>query len=204
LDGAGWSVVGSLSMIGPKSAVVAVERVLFAAPPRAKTVLATAMPHDAARLELLVSKAAELGASVLQPLICRRSVAAREFDRERLMRIAQSSLELSRRKYGMRICSPAPLLDYLLAKRPCGVFGDINGESTVRLCPRIVLEQHGNRLQYIRFETTVLIGPEGGFAEEEIVAMRAAGRRLVPMSFSDGNLRVETAAIAGLVKINGV
>lgn len=120
-----------------------------------------------------------------------------KFDAARLRRIAQAATEQSKRAYVMQIREPLALDAFLGAYRPKGVFGQIGKPSSTarRGCSKTVLETRGE-VDYIREETTVVIGPEGGFSEEETSSLLQA--RLFPMAFSNGILRVETAAIAGL------
>jgi hypothetical protein len=79
-DGRGNCLVGAL---GPSS--VAVDHRFFVPPRRERIVVASAIP-EAARLEVLVGRAAELGASAFQPIMCERSVHEK-FDPARLERI---------------------------------------------------------------------------------------------------------------------
>jgi RsmE family RNA methyltransferase len=65
---------------------------------------------------------------------------------------------------------------------------------------KVVVEKFGS-LRYIRNETTVVVGPEGGFSAGELEMLMS---QLTPMSFSDGILRVETAAIAGLAIVKSM
>ncbi len=135
---------------------------------------------------------------MFQPIIFKHSVREK-FNEERLNRIVRSSMEQSERKYAMRLGRPVSLEDYLRFARPRGVFGHVVSgvEETRRdAAPsKVVVERHKG-MCYIRNETTIIIGPEGGFCESEIDMMQKQFVR--PMSFSDAILRVETAAIAGI------
>jgi RsmE family RNA methyltransferase len=112
----------------------------------------------------------------------------------------KAACEQSKRAYAMRIRRPMLLHDFL-ASRPRGVFGDVEGVSQqFSAMSKVVVEKFGS-LRYIRNETTVVVGPEGGFSAGELEMLMS---QLTPMSFSDGILRVETAAIAGLAIVKSM
>lgn len=137
------------------------------------------------------------------PLLCDRSVTEK-YDAARLERIAASAYEQSVRVHAMSIM-PAMNLATLLLQGRRGVFGekdalDEEGQESTEVEARRVVEQWG-RLRYIREERTAVIGPEGGFTKSEKQLLR---HHLQPVSFSDGVLRVETAAIVGCAFLSRV
>ena len=82
-----------------------------------------------------------------------------------------------------------------------GFFGDVmnddfDGDEN-RVGKLIVEEINGRK--YLRKEICLLIGPEGGFTEEEKEEFQKKG--FLATSFNDGILRVETAAIVGIAML---
>ncbi|TLZ29292.1 MAG: 16S rRNA (uracil(1498)-N(3))-methyltransferase [Gammaproteobacteria bacterium] len=142
------------------------------------------------RMDFVVQKATELGASSIVPLLTERSVvrlsapqAARKLEHWRA--IAVSACEQSGRNRLPKVLSPLPLADFL---RQSG-----SG-------PRLLLSPTGStRIQDVPTpvsSVTVLIGPEGGLADAEQSAALAAGFTAVRLG--PRILRTETAAIAAL------
>ena len=139
------------------------------------------------RLELLVEKATELGAAALVPLRLRRAVVDR-LNPERLRAIAIEAAEQSGR-LTLPELRPLASLEHALTRRPAGrlVFvGDPTGGGTP-LAEAITTHGAGD----------LLIGPEGGFAPEELDVLTASPG-VVLVSLGPLVLRAETAALAGL------
>jgi 16S rRNA (uracil1498-N3)-methyltransferase len=144
-------------------------------------------PLKRSRLELLVEKATELGVGNLQPVICRRSVVDR-VNRTRLLSVAIEAAEQCGRLTLPELGWPLDLGE-CLASRPAGerlYFGDETGGGLP------ILDALG------RFGPgDLLIGPEGGFAPEELADLHGQPDA-VALSLGTRVLRAETAAIAGL------
>jgi len=142
------------------------------------------------RMDLVVQKATELGASSIVPLLTERSVvrlsapqAARKLEHWRA--IAVSACEQSGRNRLPKVLSLLPLADFL---------GQAGSGSRLLLSPT-----GSTRLQDVPApisSVTVLIGPEGGLAGAEQSAALAAGFTAVRLG--PRILRTETAAIAAL------
>ncbi len=131
----------------------------------------------------LVEKATELGAKRLMPVLTRRTVA----ERVKLDRLRSISIEASEqcdRTALPEIAEPVKL-DALLKNWPAEralLFADETGGA-----PLAEVATAG--------PTAILIGPEGGFTDEERAAIRALG---TPVSLGPRILRAETAALAAL------
>ncbi len=142
------------------------------------------------RMDLVVQKATELGASSIVPLLTERSVvrfsapqAARKLEHWRAIAIA--ACEQSGRNRLPKVLSLLPLADFL---------GQAGSGSRLLLSPTgsIRIQDVPSPISSV----TVLIGPEGGLADAEQSAALAAGFTAVRLG--PRILRTETAAIAAL------
>lgn len=142
-------------------------------------------PVKRPQTDWLVEKATELGAARLQPVITQRTIAER-VKLERLTAIAIEAAEQCGRTRLPAIAAPLPLKQLLSQRDPERrlYFADeAGGEAAVHAF------QPGAAL--------ILIGPEGGFTEDERSLIRAAANA-APVSLGPRILRAETAALAAL------
>ena len=160
------------------------------------------------RMEWTIEKATELGASEIVPVIARRTEAhlAKAAGKrvERWRRIAHEAAQQSRRSAPPEIADPVPLKEVLESGGRSTSTG--SAQSDVAQPPsaglRIVLAesertQSLGQLLSARPETiSIAIGPEGGWAADELSAFLKAGWQ--PASLGPRILRAETAAIAAL------
>lgn len=154
-------------------------------------------PLKHARLDYMVQKAVEMGASSLQPVMTRFTQVSRvngERMRANVIEAAEQCGILS-----LADVAEPVALDRYLGGRDGGrllVFCDEAAEAT-------------NPLQSLRAEQTacrgvdVLIGPEGGFAEEER-AILLRQKRTLRLSLGPRILRADTAAVAALALVQAV
>jgi 16S rRNA (uracil1498-N3)-methyltransferase len=166
--------------------------------PRIEVELAPCVTR-AQRMDWLVEKATELGASSIAPLYAERSVVRRGAREERghhdrWERLAVAAMKQSRRARKPAIREPLPLAAYL-AEHP-GRTLLVPWERAERLPLRRHLRE---RLFADGERVTVLIGPEGGLTDAEASAIERAGGRLV--SLGNAILRAETAAVVALAAI---
>jgi 16S rRNA (uracil1498-N3)-methyltransferase len=151
-------------------------------------------PLKHARLDYMVQKAVEMGASRLQPVLTRHTQVARvNGDRMRANVIEAAEqcgiLNLA------DVADPVPL-ERFLAERPSErvlVFCD---ESADVADPLLALSQTRAASQGI----DVLIGPEGGFAEEERTLLLRQPQ-ILRLSLGPRILRADTAAVAALALV---
>jgi 16S rRNA (uracil1498-N3)-methyltransferase len=143
------------------------------------------------RMDLVVQKATELGVSRIVPLSTARSIvrldghkAARRLEHWRAISIG--ACEQSGRNRPPQLTSPMTL-EELLREEQTGTRLLLSPGAALRL-PQIARPEGG---------VLVLIGPEGGLAEEEQQRALAAG--FVGVRIGPRVLRTETAAIAALV-----
>jgi 16S rRNA (uracil1498-N3)-methyltransferase len=151
------------------------------------------------RMDFIVQKATELGVARIVPVLSQRSVvrldkAQAESKAIHWRAVAVSACEQCGRNRLPTIEAAQPLLNYL-------------GESSVGTGPRLVLEPESASLAHPTAQdlggaatiaaAEIAIGPEGGFASDELEAFRVAG--FSQIGLGPRVLRTETAAIAAVV-----
>ena len=141
------------------------------------------------RMEWGIEKCTELGVARIVPVIARRtdahlaSAAAKRVERWR--RIAVQAAEQSRRAGPPEIVDPIKLPD---ATRLAGGLRIVLAESEQKTLLRDVLASPFDG------EILLAIGPEGGWADDELLLFQKAG--WISASLGSTILRAETAAIA--------
>ena len=149
--------------------------------------LAVGLTKNPGRFDLLVEKTTEAGVAAIIPLLTHRTV--RHAPRtERWRAIALAAMKQSLRSRLPRIEEPATLAE---------VLSGVGGENALILHeraagPRLPLLDPG-----LGNAPLVLIGPEGGFTDEELHQATAAGCRQASLGVR--RLRTETAAVAAAV-----
>jgi 16S rRNA (uracil1498-N3)-methyltransferase len=154
----------------------------------------------AARMDLLIEKAAELDAAEFWPLMCNRSVLREPGAerRKRWLRISIAAAKQSLRPRTMEILDLANVAAMVRrvpqsafavmctpGAQPLGAVIRATSDS-LKTCPAVVLA----------------IGPEGDFTAEELTMMRQAG--FVSAGLGTNRLRTETAALAALSIATGI
>lgn len=151
-------------------------------------------PLKHARLDYMVQKAVEMGAACLQPVMTRYTQVSRvngERMRANVVEAAEQCGILSLAE----VKDPLPLERFLARRAPerLLVFCD---EAADVADPVAALTAVGRPIAGI----DLLIGPEGGFAEEER-ALLLRQPRLVRLALGPRILRADTAAVAALAVI---
>jgi 16S rRNA (uracil1498-N3)-methyltransferase len=146
------------------------------------------------RMDLVVQKATELGASRIVPMVTARSVVKLAGDRAqartaRWQKIAREASRQSGRSDAPEI-APVTSFDLALASISTAAFRVLFYEGARQRSLRAHLPSHGPP------EVAVVVGPEGGFTEAEIQAAESAG--FVSTGLGPRVLRAETAALAAL------
>ena len=161
------------------------------------------------RHDWLIEKATELGAARIISLACARSVPSLSGDRgdkrqARWLRVAQAAAQQCRRPQVPQISAPLSLKQGLAQ---CGAGPRLLFSEGLAPPLRWVLQAASlGRDDSAADEvpdangdlpaTALLVGPEGGFTDEELAEARAAG--FVACSLGPNILRGETAAIAAI------
>jgi 16S rRNA (uracil1498-N3)-methyltransferase len=150
-------------------------------------------PLKHARLDYMVQKATEMGASRLQPVLTRHTIAAR-VNGERMRANVIEAAEQCGILNVPEVAAPERLETLLhnWDERRALVFCDEAAEIANPLAALGRLEGR---------PIAVLVGPEGGFEASEQSALRAKPFA-VPISLGPRIMRADTAAVAALALIN--
>ncbi len=189
-DGRGGEAAGHISAIERQAVHVRVASVQYResdAP--LQLTLAVSFPK-ASRQDLLVEKCTELGVATIWPMKCRHSIA--EPSAHRIEKLRRTALEASKQAQRAWLCEIREQMPF---------------EDVVKLRDQfdaaLIAERsgHSEGIERARSGRTalLLIGPEGGFADEELAAARAAGFAAIQLGRTI--LRTETAAIAAAARL---
>jgi 16S rRNA (uracil1498-N3)-methyltransferase len=152
-------------------------------------------PLKQARLDYLIQKAVELGAARIGPVITARTIAAKaSADRMR-----SNAIEAAEQCGILSIpeIRPAVKLPSLLSSWPPDHALIYCDEKAAIASPLAAL----NGLQHDRY--AVLVGPEGGFTDEETAKLRKQSF-VTAISLGPRIMRADTAAVAALSLVNAV
>ncbi|WP_315766688.1 16S rRNA (uracil(1498)-N(3))-methyltransferase [Bradyrhizobium sp. SZCCHNR2009] len=154
-------------------------------------------PLKHARLDYMVQKAVEMGASRLQPVITRFTQVSR-VNSERMRANVVEAAEQCGILSLAEVADPVPLARFLAQRPPerLLVFCD---EAAEVASPLQALHAAGAPATGI----DLLIGPEGGFADEER-ALLLRQPRLARLALGPRILRADTAGVAALALIQAV
>ncbi len=158
-------------------------------------------PLKHARLDYMVQKAVEMGASRLQPVLTRHSQVARV----NLERMRANAIEAAEQCGILTLPDiVAPIgFERMLAERQAErilVFCDEDAEVTDPLAALAEARPRGGTDMP---PLAVLIGPEGGFAEDERAALVKLPN-VVRLALGPRILRADTAAVAALALVQSV
>jgi 16S rRNA (uracil1498-N3)-methyltransferase len=156
-------------------------------------------PLKHARLDYMVQKAVEMGASRLQPILTRHTQVARV----NLDRMRANAIEAAE-QCGIltlpEIAAPVSLERMLAEREPTRLLVFCDEDAEVR---DPVAALAGVRPQVAPPALAVLIGPEGGFAADERGALLRAPN-IVRLALGPRILRADTAAVAALTLVAAV
>jgi len=153
-------------------------------------------PLKAARLDYMVQKAVEMGVSRLQPALTRHGQVARV----NIARMRANAIEAAEQCGILRlpeIAEPAALFHVLATRenRRYLIFCDEDAEITDPVAALAKVPP--------RSPLAVLIGPEGGFADDERAAMLKLPN-VVRLALGPRILRADTAAVAALALVQAM
>lgn len=149
------------------------------------------------KMDLIVQKATELGVQRIVPVLSQRSVVRLDSAQAHAKQVhwkavAVSACEQCGRARLPNVDAPQPLLNYLGLPAPLDLkrwlLEPFGTQSVTPAAPGI--------MQGLR-RVEIAVGPEGGFAPDELEAFQLAGYSAILLG--SRVLRTETAAIAGVV-----
>jgi 16S rRNA (uracil1498-N3)-methyltransferase len=197
-NGSDGEFCARIESFGKRAASLTLEEQTRAQTPEPDLWLAFA-PIKRARIDYLVEKATELGASALVPVITRHTHVER-LNLDRLRAHAIEAAEQSERLTVPRIDEPRALDD---------VLAGWDASRRIMLCdesgraPPVAAALAGLNSNSSGAAWAVLIGPEGGFAETELDALRKLPF-VSAVSLGPRILRADTAALAGLAVLQAL
>jgi 16S rRNA (uracil1498-N3)-methyltransferase len=154
-------------------------------------------PLKHARLDYTVQKAIEMGAATLQPVLTRFTQASR-VNTERMRANVVEAAEQCGILSIATVAEPVPLERYL-SQRPAGRLLIFCDEAAVVQSPIQSLQDASEDGQGI----DLLIGPEGGFAEEERNLLLRQPK-ILRLALGPRIMRADTAAVAALALVQAV
>lgn len=159
--------------------------------------LAQALP-EGTKMDWIIEKAVELGVTAVQPLAARRCVVRLSAERaqkklEHWQGVIVAAAEQSGRNRLAALDGPVDFRDWLGAPAT---------GPRLLMSPRATASLVEWARQAGPQPVTLLVGPEGGFTDEEEDAAVRAGATMVSMG--PRVLRTETAALAAVAMLNGL
>lgn len=218
-DGQGRQAVGRITATAGRAVIVAIDQVVQTPRPRPALTIAFAVPKGP-RQDTLIEKCTELGAAVLQPMATARSVADASPHRiDKWHRTAVEAAKQSGQAWLPELREIRSFQEVLGDKEADDIAllavseGNITvGNATAEqmkaghTCPTGFVEPRPitDLLEALRNAPRVLalIGPEGGWTQQEIAEALAAGAR--PVSIGPNILRIETAAVAIVAIVHAI
>jgi 16S rRNA (uracil1498-N3)-methyltransferase len=152
-------------------------------------------PIKRARLDFVAQKATEMGVLLLQPVLTRFTQAER-VKTERLRANAVEAAEQCGVLWVPEVAEPVSLERYLADRDP--------GRTLIFCDEAAPISDPIEALKAISDgPLAVLIGPEGGFSDEERTALRSAAN-VAAISLGPRIMRADTAGIAALALVQAV
>ncbi|MBU0976314.1 MAG: RsmE family RNA methyltransferase [Patescibacteria group bacterium] len=184
-DGEGNEVLAEILAVEPRSINVRLVKSNFRKENNERIVALYCSILKKSNFELVVQKATEVGVSRIIPIVTKRTVKL-NLKIERLAKIATEAAEQSGRRFVSEIkeiTQFAEAVEYS-SRKDINILFEENGDPL-----KFSDKQLSNREKHVG----IWIGPEGGWADEEIVLARKFSFKIV--SLGHFTMRAETAAI---------
>jgi 16S rRNA (uracil1498-N3)-methyltransferase len=173
------------------------------AEPKLQVTIAQSLPKGD-KMEIVIQKCTEIGATTFLPFLSERTVV--QYDRkkeekrtERWRKIVKEAAEQAHRDVVPQVLSPvswkqllASLADFDLV---CFCYEKENGQQLRDIVAPFVDSMSPDQ----QYRVAIVVGPEGGFSEAEVLAAEATGATSIGLGRRI--LRTETAAMAALTCI---
>jgi 16S rRNA (uracil1498-N3)-methyltransferase len=192
-DGAGRSFTARVVSVEEDAVRLGLGEARHAPPAREVHVLQGLPKGD--KLEWILQKGTELGATSFHPVDAARSVVKLEPKRAeertaRWTKIVEEAARQCRRNDVPRVHVPQPLLQAARSLSPETLLLVLDEEESA------VPLSEAFRSRPASTPMALVVGPEGGLSREEVAALQALGAR--PVTLGRRILRTETAALAAL------
>lgn len=185
MDGRGTRATGVMIQAHPKACIVSVsDRRFFERNRSYRLHIAIAPTKQIDRIEWFVEKAVEIGIDTLTFLKCRNSERT-VIKTDRIQKIMESAVKQSLQYYLPTLHELTDFIPFVTAPN--------DTTKLIAHCGEEGHKQHLKTYMAPQRSYTLLIGPEGDFAEEEITQARQNG--YLPVSLGENRLRTETAAL---------
>jgi 16S rRNA (uracil1498-N3)-methyltransferase len=192
VDGAGgWHRVRLDQIDRQQVAGTVLERRSDVGEPAYHLTIGLALLKNPGRFETFLEKAVELGVHTVMPLLTARTEKTR-FRPERYDHLLVAAMKQCGRSRTLCLTEPQPLKSVLQAASDLSLICHEQADPAQAL--PAVLSRHPDARQL-----RVLVGPEGGFSDEEVRQAVAAG--YLSVSLGPRRLRAETAALAAAAAV---
>ena len=164
--------------------------------------IAVAPTKNIERIEWLTEKCTEIGVDTLTPLLCHYS-ERKVIRTDRLQKIVLSAAKQSLSAYLPCLNELTSVMDCILnateQRRYIAHSSPWTDKRDLRSELKVYSQQSSGSSET---STIVLIGPEGGFSDDEVRLAMEHG--FIPVSLGEARLRTETAAIVACMLVNYV
>ena len=189
-DGIGRFYLCEIASLKKNECLLDIKSVEEINPPKPRFHLVVAPTKNIDRIEWLVEKAVEAGISEISFVQCRRS-ERKDIRVDRILKVALSAMKQSQKAY-------LPIVNEMIS---FASLLDKTGSGQRFICMmEAPKENHIRSMLKAGADTTILIGPEGDFHEEETAAALKAGFQ--PLNLGPSRFRTETAALAACIWFN--
>ncbi len=149
-----------------------------------------------ARIDYIAEKATELGVARFQPIITQHTISDK-INYERFRANVKEACEQCERNDFPEIVEVKKLEKFLLTSEAIILFCDESGKGEKASS---ILDKIKNLEEFLRQEIVILIGPEGGFSEDEFCKIRKL-KNCYSLSLGPRILRADTAVVAALALV---
>lgn len=188
IDGKGGRYTGEILELNKKTGTVKISEQSQEDPPSARLHLAIAPTKNINRMEWLLEKATEIGVDELWPFVSFHS-ERKVIKEERLQKILLSATKQSLRAY-LPVLHPLQTFQQFLEQQ-VELFPERVEKYIAYIDPTVKKSFQDN--YSAGKDVVILIGPEGGFSEEEVEKAKSFG--FIPVSLGPRRLRTETAGL---------